>query len=127
MVPVYEGGSRPAVVAASALSVAAIRALAPAGPVQVDGVLDEAAWDEAAIIAELTQQDPHPGEPTPFATEVRVLVDSENVYLAFRCIDPEPDRIAAAAQCRRWFRISSRLTARSASWTEEICVMMSAQ
>src|SRR5207237_773504 len=36
-------------------------------------------------------------------------------------------RIAVEAQCLRWFRISSRPTARSASCTEEICVSTSAQ
>ena len=35
--------------------------------------------------------------------------------------------MAAAAQCLRWLRISSRPTLRSASCTEEICVMTSAQ
>jgi len=40
---------------------------------------------------------------------------------------PLPERISAVAQCLRWFRISSRPTARSASCTDEICVMMSAQ
>ena len=38
-----------------------------------------------------------------------------------------PDRIADAAQCLRWLRISSRPTARNASCVEDICVMMSAQ
>jgi hypothetical protein len=36
-------------------------------------------------------------------------------------------RRAWAAQCFRWFRISSRPTPRSASWAEAIWVMMSAQ
>src|SRR5215212_3783988 len=40
---------------------------------------------------------------------------------------PLPARMAEVAQCLRWFRMSSRPTARRASWTEEICVMMSAQ
>lgn len=38
-----------------------------------------------------------------------------------------PDLMACVAQCFRWFRISSRPTERSASCTDEICVMMSAQ
>ena len=38
-----------------------------------------------------------------------------------------PDRIAADAQWRRWFRINSRPTDRSASCTEEIWVRISAQ
>src|SRR6266571_4889805 len=43
--------------------------------IHLDGVLDEPAWAGAGVIADLVQQDPHPGEPTPYRTEVRVLVD----------------------------------------------------
>ncbi|HEX4824316.1 MAG TPA: DUF5916 domain-containing protein [Candidatus Polarisedimenticolaceae bacterium] len=71
-----------------------LRAPSPAGRIRVDGVLDDPAWADAAVIADLNQQDPHPGEATPFHTEVRVLADADNVYFAFRCVDPEPDKIA---------------------------------
>ena len=64
------------------------------GPVRIDGVLDEPDWGRAGVIPDLVQQDPHPGEPTPFRTEVRVLVDDRNLYFGITCIDPEPDRIA---------------------------------
>jgi hypothetical protein len=73
---------------------ATLRANIATGPIRIDGVLDDPAWANAAIIPDLTQQDPHPGEPTPFHTEVRILVDADNVYLAFHCFDPEPNRIA---------------------------------
>ncbi len=63
-------------------------------PIRIDGVLDEPAWSSAAVIADLTQQDPHPGDPTPFRTEVRILVDARGLYFGFLCHDPEPDRIA---------------------------------
>jgi len=72
----------------------ALHATAASGPIRVDGVLDDAAWADAAVIGDLIQQDPHPGEPTPFRTEVRVLVDADDIYLAIHCFDPEPDRIA---------------------------------
>ncbi len=74
--------------------VATLSAGKASGPIRVDGVLDEPAWAGAAVIAELTQQDPHPGEPTLFRTEVRILVDPDNLYLGFRCLDPEPGKIA---------------------------------
>jgi hypothetical protein len=73
---------------------AILRANAPSAPIRIDGALDDPAWADAAVITDLDQQDPHPGEPTRFRTEVRVLVDADNVYLAFHCFDPEPDRIA---------------------------------
>src|SRR5439155_19679090 len=64
------------------------------GPIRIDGVLDDAAWAEAAVIPDLAQQEPHPGAPTPFRTEVRILVDAESIYIGFTCVDPEPARVA---------------------------------
>ena len=80
--------------AAEPPNTATLRAGGATGPIRIDGVLDDPAWADAAVIADLEQQEPHPGEPTPFHTEVRILVDADNVYLAFHCFDPEPDRIA---------------------------------
>ncbi len=65
-----------------------------AGPIQIDGVLDEPAWGAAGVIPSLTQQEPSPGGPTPYATEVRVLVDADTLYLGVTCHDPDPSRIA---------------------------------
>src|SRR5437016_5222067 len=53
----------------------------------LDGALDEAAWRNATPIR-LTQQDPKPGEPTPYDTQVRVLVDGAHLYLGISCTDP---------------------------------------
>src|SRR5206468_971882 len=63
--------------------------------IRVDGVLDEPAWAAAGVIGDLTQQEPHPGEPTPFGTQVRILVDGDTLYLGITCHDPDPSRIAA--------------------------------
>lgn len=60
----------------------------------VDGYLDESAWTVAPVSI-LTQQDPHPGEPTAYATEVRVLAGGDRLYIGVRCDDPEPDRLQA--------------------------------
>jgi len=60
----------------------------------IDGRLDEADWQRAAIIPFLTQQNPHPGESTPYGTEVRILIDRENIYIGVTCSDPDPRKIA---------------------------------
>ncbi len=72
----------------------AVRAGGLEGEIHLDGRLDEPAWASAGVIPNLTQQDPHPGEPTPYATEVRFLVDAGALYLGIRCVDPHPERIA---------------------------------
>ncbi|MGH8167283.1 MAG: carbohydrate binding family 9 domain-containing protein, partial [Woeseiaceae bacterium] len=65
----------------------------PAGAVTLDGRLDEGAWREAEVIV-LTQQEPRPGAPTPFVTEVRVLADVQHLYFGFANSDPVPGSVA---------------------------------
>lgn len=65
----------------------------PPDAIALDGRLDEDAWERAETL-ELTQQEPHPGAPTPYVTEVRVLADGEHLYFGFRNHDPRQDSIA---------------------------------
>ncbi len=65
-----------------------------ADPPRLDGLLDEAAWGQPELTAELIQQSPRPGAPTVFTTTVRVIVTERAVVLGFECRDPEPARIA---------------------------------
>jgi len=62
--------------------------------VTVDGRLDEPAWERAGVIPDLTQHAPRPGAPTPYRTEVRLLVDRDNLYIGIHCFDPEPAKIS---------------------------------
>ena len=64
------------------------------GTIRLDGVLDELAWRDAGMLAELVQQAPKPGEATPYKTTVRVLITSDHLYFGFECIDPDPSKIA---------------------------------
>lgn len=67
--------------------------------VTLDGKLDEPAWREAQSFT-LTQQSPLPGQPSPYKTEVRVLVSSDAVYFGVLCHDPDPHAIAIHTQRR---------------------------
>ncbi len=80
--------------AALAAGPPATRAEQFTGQIRLDGVLDEPAWQQAGVIPDLTQQDPHPGEPTSFDTEVRMLVDAKTIYIGVVCHDPDPSRTA---------------------------------
>jgi hypothetical protein len=59
----------------------------------LDGRLNEPAWREATVL-KLIQQSPKPGQPTPYETEVRVIVTSDRIYFGFECNDPKPRSIA---------------------------------
>lgn len=63
------------------------------GAIALDGALDEPAWRQAPTL-KLVQQDPHPGAPTPYATEVRLLADRTHVYVGVTCVDPAPDKLS---------------------------------
>jgi hypothetical protein len=65
------------------------------GAIQVDGRLDEAAWQQAGVIQDITQQSPHPGEPTPYHTKVLVLRGTHTLYIGLICDDPDPSKIAS--------------------------------
>jgi Domain of unknown function (DUF5916) len=61
--------------------------------ITLDGLLNEAAWRDAPVM-KLIQQAPKPGQPTPYETQVQVIVTSDRIYFGFTCRDPDPRRIA---------------------------------
>ncbi len=66
------------------------------GPIDIDGRLDEEAWNGATVITDLHQILPVEfSEPTQ-RTEFLVLYDDEALYLAARMYDDQPDRVVAA-------------------------------
>ncbi len=68
----------------------------PAGSkINVDGVLDEPAWRNAAVIPLPYEWTPGDNIPPPVGTECLVTYDLNNLYVAFRCYDPEPKKIRA--------------------------------
>ena len=64
-------------------------------PPEIDGRLDDPVWADAAVIANLTQVEPEEGVAPTQATEVRLLYDSDFLYLGIRAFDSEPDKIIA--------------------------------
>ena len=74
--------------------VAAVR-LRPGENVNVDGLLNEAAWERAVPASDFIQQDPDLGEPATQPTEVRILFTEDALYIGVICYDSEPDAIIA--------------------------------
>lgn len=72
-------------------------------PIRIDAVLDEKAWAAADSINGLTQFVPVYNQSSPYATTIYVLYDSEALYVAFRCLDPDPDKITAKDTMRDAF------------------------
>ena len=74
------------------------------GP-EIDGVLDDPVWTEAAIIDAFVQQEPDEGAPATERTEVRVLYDGSSLYLGVRAFDSSGDGVIATEMRRDADRI----------------------
>ena len=74
--------------------VQAIR-LDPNEAIQLDGRLEEAAWQRAIPAQDFTQQDPDLGKPATERTEVRFLSSRRSLYIGVTCFDSEPGKVMA--------------------------------
>lgn len=65
--------------------------LAGTAPV-VDGRLDDACWTQGEWSGNYTQREPVEGAAPTHPTQLKILYDTRNVYVAFRATDPEAAR-----------------------------------
>ena len=65
------------------------------GSIEIDGVLDEAAWLAAEMFSDFRQREPNDGEPVSERTEVRLLAGPDALYIGAWMFDSEPDQIRA--------------------------------
>ncbi|MCP4664030.1 MAG: carbohydrate binding family 9 domain-containing protein, partial [bacterium] len=64
-------------------------------PIEIDAVLDEAAWSEALNLS--LDYETRPGENVPPAVDTECLITyaADQLYIAFRAHDPDPEKIRA--------------------------------
>ncbi len=62
---------------------------------QIDGLLDEPAWNAADSIDRFTQADPMEGAPASARTVVRVLAGAGGIVVGIVCDDPDPSGIVS--------------------------------
>ena len=68
---------------------------AAAGKIKIDGIIEEEAWKKCQEIKLPTEWTPGDNTPAPVDTDCLVTYDRANIYIAFRCHDPEPQKIRA--------------------------------
>lgn len=73
-------------------------------PPRIDGKLDDEAWKTGEWSSNFTQLVPDEGAKPSQKTELKILYDDENVYVALRAYDTEPDKIQRIAGPRDAFR-----------------------
>ena len=80
---------------AGTITVEHYRSLRSRLPLNIDGVLDEAAWSEATPIPLAFEWFPGDQVEPPVETEAFVTYDDDNFYIAFKASDPDPGAIRA--------------------------------
>ncbi|HLP71872.1 MAG TPA: DUF5916 domain-containing protein [Bacteroidales bacterium] len=59
----------------------------------IDGVLDEETWKQDGWIDDFTQYEPYNGKKTSQRTEFKIVFDENNLYVAIKAFDSDPDSI----------------------------------
>jgi uncharacterized protein DUF5916/cellulose/xylan binding protein with CBM9 domain len=67
--------------------------LPAATAIKLDGAFTEAVWEQVPAVSDFKQRDPKDGAPPTFATDVKVVYDATNLYIAVRAHDPEPAKL----------------------------------
>jgi hypothetical protein len=61
----------------------------------IDGIIDEAVWQQAEMITDFHQTSPGDGDPTSEPTELYVVYTDQALYIAARMYDSDPELISA--------------------------------
>ena len=69
----------------------------------IDGKLDDAAWETVGWGENFRQLEPTDGGEAVAPTAFKILYDDAYLYAAFRCYDPEPDKIVKRMSRRDGF------------------------
>jgi hypothetical protein len=65
------------------------------GKIKIDGVMDEAAWQQAVKIGLLYEWMPGDNIAAPVESDCRITFSKTRLYIGIRCFDPEPGKIRA--------------------------------
>jgi hypothetical protein len=84
-----------AVHAADATPTKSIQAIRTDAPPNIDGVLDDLVWQQAAIVEELHEVSPNEFSETSEPSKFMVLYDKDAIYVAARLWDSNPDDVIA--------------------------------
>ena len=72
-----------------------IRVSESSGPIVLDGLMKEPAWQQAQVITDFRQRNPLEGEPATEKTEIRAVYFGKILYISVICSDSNPNLIVA--------------------------------
>jgi Domain of unknown function (DUF5916) len=79
-------------------------------PPELDGQLDDPAWELASAVDRFVQRDPKENEPATERTEARILHDDHALYVGIRAHESEPEKIVGQLTRRDEWSQSDWLT-----------------
>ncbi|TBW30105.1 DUF5916 domain-containing protein [Gramella sp. KN1008] len=62
-------------------------------PIQIDGIIDDTAWDAVEWTSDYVEWEPDNSTPPTYQTKMKIVYDDNNLYAAFRCYEPNPEMI----------------------------------
>lgn len=71
--------------------------------IDINGVIDDPAWDNVEWTSNFTQLQPANGEPPTEQTKMKIMYDDKNIYVAFKCYDKDPEGIVRRLSRRDGF------------------------
>jgi hypothetical protein len=67
---------------------------------EIDGRVDDMVWAQAPPFSAFIQQEPEEGAPSTERTELRFLLDMQNLYISVVCFDSEPGNLVVTESRR---------------------------
>ncbi len=73
-------------------------------PPEIDGLINDEAWNQVEWAGgDFRQVNPDKGKPASVQTKFKILYDAKNLYVVFRCYDPDPSKIVSRMSRRDGF------------------------
>lgn len=72
-------------------------------PPEIDGIINDAAWDAVEWTSDYTEFEPDNGSAPTHQTKMKIVYNEKNLYVAFHALHPDPDQIVQRLSRRDGF------------------------
>ncbi len=62
-------------------------------PIEIDGLIQDTAWDAVEWTSNYVEFEPDNNTAPTEQTKMKIVYDDHNLYVAFKCLDPDPENI----------------------------------
>lgn len=61
--------------------------------IKIDGIIEDSAWNSVGWTSNFIEWEPDNSTPPSQQTKMKIVYDDKNLYVAFRCYEPNPENI----------------------------------